>query len=89
MLYYRENEVRHPRLGVVASKCNVKKAVARNRIRRVVKEAFRVQKNRLPSFDVVVIAKLHSLEADNQELFECIKKLFRKLEKQSKRSFSV
>lgn len=89
LLYYRENKVKYPRLGIVASKRKIKKAVSRNRIKRVVKEAFRMQKSRLPSFDVVVIAKLHSLEVDNQELYECIKKLFGKLKKQSKRSFSI
>ncbi|MDE3401276.1 MAG: ribonuclease P protein component [Coxiella burnetii] len=89
LLYYRENEIKHSRLGVVASKRNVRKAVWRNRVRRVVKEAFRIRKKDLPAFDIVVVAKASSVEADNKELYECINKLFTQLEKQSKRSSSV
>ena len=79
LLYYGRNEVKHPRLGVVTSKRNVKKAVWRNRIRRVVKETFRIRKYLLPAFDIVVVAKSPSIKAENKELYECIKKLFAKL----------
>ena len=81
LLYYRKNEVKYPRLGVVASKHSVKKAVWRNRIKRVVKEVFRIQKNQLSAFDMVVIAKPPSIKANNKELYKCIKKLFAKLKR--------
>ncbi|MBW5803036.1 ribonuclease P protein component [Coxiella endosymbiont of Ornithodoros amblus] len=88
-LYYRENEIKHSRLGVVTSKCNVRKAVWRNRVRRVVKEAFRTRKKKLPAFDIVVVAKASSVEVGNKELYQCINKLFTQLERQSKPSSSV
>ena len=45
------------RLGVTVSK-KVGKAVVRNRIRRLVKESFRLQAARLkPGFDIVVVAR--------------------------------
>ncbi len=89
LLYYRENEIKHSRLGVVIGKYNVRKAVWRNRLKRVVKEAFRIRKKGLPAFDIVVVAKASSVEAGNKELYQCINKLFTQLERQSKHSSSV
>ena len=81
VLYYLNNDIGHSRLGVVASKRSVKKAVIRNRVRRIAKEAFRRQKNRLPSFDLIFIAKACANEASNRELHKCINRLFKQLVK--------
>lgn len=79
LLYYLDNDIGHSRLGVVASKRSVKKAVIRNRVRRIVKEAFRKQKNKLPSFDLIFIAKVCVSEASNRELYKCINRLLEQL----------
>lgn len=47
-----------PRLGVVASKKSLRKAVQRNRARRLLREAFRLNRCRVaPGRDVVLIAR--------------------------------
>ena len=46
----------HGRLGISVSKKVSKKAVARNRIKRLVKETFRKQKQQFKDFDIHVIA---------------------------------
>lgn len=81
VLYYLNNDIGHSRLGVVASKRSVKKAIIRNRVRRMVKEVFRRQKNQLPSFDLVFIAKACASEASNRELYKCINRLLEQLVK--------
>lgn len=45
------------RLGIVVAKRNVKLAVARNRIKRLVRETFRQQQQRLNGLDIVVVIK--------------------------------
>ncbi len=42
------------RLGVIISKRNISKAVTRNRIRRIVRESFRVNEKYLGNFDIVI-----------------------------------
>lgn len=53
------------RLGIVVAKKNVKLAVERNRIKRLVRETFRLQQQHLNGLDVVVVIKknfLHDLK---------------------------
>ena len=58
------------RIGVTTTK-RIGGAVKRNRIRRLVKEAFRRQWMTLPSHaDVVVIAKKRVVELDNRAVFK-------------------
>ena len=52
------NERGHPRLGLIFSKKNVRRAVDRNRLKRIVRESIRLQQHRLPSVDIVVLASM-------------------------------
>ena len=45
-----------PRIGIVVPKQCVKKAVCRNRLKRIVRETFRLRKHFLPSLDFVIRA---------------------------------
>lgn len=64
-----------PRLGVVVSKKCSKRAVVRNRLKRGVREVFRLQ---CPQFqgDIVVVARPSAVRALNSELMACLKKVF-------------
>lgn len=52
--YYCRNDFQRPRLGIIVSKRNAKKAVDRNRVKRVIRESFRLYKNKLPNNDYVI-----------------------------------
>ena len=57
------------RLGLAISKRCARKAVDRNRLKRIVRESFRLHQNRLAGTDVVVLCRRGSINASNQRLF--------------------
>lgn len=56
-VYAANNEIGQPRVGLVVSKKVSKKAVIRNRIKRQIRENFRLQQDMLGAIDFVVVAK--------------------------------
>jgi len=52
-----KNNANIARLGLAVPKKNVSSAVERNRIKRIIRESFRLQKNRLKGRDIVVFVK--------------------------------
>ncbi|WWP01345.1 MAG: ribonuclease P protein component [Candidatus Dasytiphilus stammeri] len=55
ILYYYNNSLWHPRIGIAISKKNVKLAHERNRIKRLIRESFRYHKNDLCAMDLVLM----------------------------------
>lgn len=78
-LLAKPNELGHPRLGLAVPKKALKRAVWRNRVKRVAREAFRLKQHQLPNVDIVVIAKKGVGEVPNDELFELLDRLWRTL----------
>lgn len=58
VVYAIENELPFARLGISIGRKKVRRAVARNRIKRLVREAFRLNKGTLPTgIDYVVVPR--------------------------------
>ncbi len=57
------NGLQHPRVGLAVSIKNAGNAVVRNRVRRLVRESFRLAQYDLPAVDIVVAAKFPTREA--------------------------
>jgi len=79
LLLVRENELPHPRIGLVIGKKSVKLAVERNRIKRQLRETFRLHQMELTGWDIVVIARKGLADLDNPELARQFAKLWRRL----------
>ena len=60
------------RLGLAVSKKHCRRATARNRIKRIIRESFRQQQDMLTGLDIVVINRPAATEASNREMFDSL-----------------
>ncbi len=74
-----DNRLTHPRLGLAIAKKEVKSAVVRNRIKRVVRESFRRHRAVMPALDLVVLARRGTAEKDNSELYRSLQRHWSRL----------
>jgi ribonuclease P protein component len=87
-LLARFNDSTNPRLGITLSKKRVKYAHDRNRIKRIIRESFRLQRQTFPNIDIVVVGKSGLDKMSNQELFFLLGKLWKKLTSRCEKSRS-
>ncbi len=77
---YRKNHLSHARLGVIVAKKNTKKAVDRNRIKRIIRESFRLKTElRTKAFDIIVLSKRMTTQQTNVRLFNSLDKIWQKI----------
>lgn len=74
------------RLGLAVSKRNVKLAVHRNLIKRVVRESFRHQARLLPNLSIVLMVRPRVNLLTKSELRQCIDELWQQLAKRAQHS---
>jgi ribonuclease P protein component len=73
------NGLASARLGMSVAARNLKAAVARNRIRRLIRESFRTHQAHLPALDLVIGVRAAVLEADNARIRERLAALWHKI----------
>lgn len=79
LLLARDNGLDHPRLGLVIGKKSVKLSVQRNRLKRLIRDSFRLNQDALAGWDIVVVARKGLGELDNPELTHQFGKLWKRL----------
>lgn len=68
-ILYRSNQKKTARLGLAIAKKNCRKAVARNRLKRIIRESFREHRAALAGIDFVVLNNRDAEHTGNRELF--------------------
>ncbi len=81
MAFVRTNTHEQPRVGMAITKRKVPTAVARNLIKRQIREQFRVKSFQLENKDIVFIVKKSIKDIDSKELKNQINNIFNKIEK--------
>jgi len=76
--YFLPNQVGFPRAGFIVSKKVSKRAVDRNRARRLMREVFRLNKHRLGPYDLIFIARKGILGRKFQDVERDFLRLARK-----------
>ena len=84
LLLARDNNLNHPRLGLVIGEKSVKLSVERNRLRRLIRESFRLNQWSLTGWDVVIIARRGLGEVENPELIQHFGRIWKRLARTNK-----
>ena len=72
MLYARKNRTGTNRVGITVSK-KLGKAVVRNRVRRRIREAYRINEEQFqPGWDIVVVARSRAVDVSFQKLTQSL-----------------
>lgn len=76
-------------VGVSVAKKNVKLSTRRNHCKRMVRESFRLNQHRIGNYHIVIVVKTQAQHATNPELFQCLERLWHKLDRQCATSSSA
>ncbi|ALG66560.1 ribonuclease P protein component [Beggiatoa leptomitoformis] len=82
----RANGFPQARLGLAIAKKQIKLAVMRNRVKRLVRDSFRLHQHTLAGLDCVVLARQNLADIDNSTLLCSLTKHWRVLAAQCKKS---
>ena len=77
-LLARASQNPYPRLGISVAKRQVARAVDRNRLKRVIRESFRMYQQRLIGYDMVVLVYRDCVAKTNRELFTLLEQLWKR-----------
>lgn len=78
----RANDVGGPRLGLAIAARTIGNAIARNRLRRMIRESFRHAQHRLPAADIIVGAKVGARSAPDPLRRQSLSALWTKIASQ-------
>jgi ribonuclease P protein component len=73
------NTLESPRLGLAISRKVARTAVERNRIKRIIRESFRRNRDQLCPLDIVVLGRSDISSQDNGTLSTALEKLWKQL----------
>lgn len=76
------NNLSEPRLGLVVPKKVLKRAVWRNRIKRLVRESFRLSQDTIPNVDLVFLARPGIGGLSNRDISSILNRLWAKISRQ-------
>lgn len=88
LILARKNGKPSPRLGLVIAKKNIRLAVQRNRIKRLIRESYRQHQDLLTGLDIVILARAGLGGMGNSSVSVLLEKLWQDLIRKSNRQDS-
>ncbi|MRI33392.1 ribonuclease P protein component [Endozoicomonas sp. OPT23] len=79
LILARENNLDHPRLGLVIAKKNIRFATGRNRVKRHIRETYRLNQDDLGNLDIVVLARRGLGELESCDINKLLTRQWSKL----------
>ncbi|MEY4588849.1 MAG: hypothetical protein RL497_925 [Pseudomonadota bacterium] len=77
------NKHEKARLGLVIAKKQIKKSHDRNRLKRLIRESFRLQQHKLPVIDAIVLARKGADALSNSEIQVVLHGLWKRINKRA------
>ena len=78
-VFFKTNKLAYSRLGIIIAKRNVHRAVDRNRLKRLIRESFRLHQHRIAGVDIVVVCYRGADSINNVEFIACLEKQWQRL----------
>jgi ribonuclease P protein component len=78
-VFANRNNLTHARLGLSIAKRQIPRAVDRNRIKRIIRESFRLKQAELSNLDIIVTVYSSLLQPDHVGIKSCLNVLWSKL----------
>lgn len=85
LILARCNQLNYPRIGFIISKKNIRQAVKRNHVRRIIRESFRLNQYNIPPLDIIIMARKGLGETRNEDLHSMINRCWNQLKKRSQK----
>ena len=82
------NSLGHARIGLIFAKKNLKLAVQRNRVKRRIRETFRL-KRQLPALDIIILGRQGLAQLDNNQVNLALLDLWQRLERKYSKLQSI
>jgi ribonuclease P protein component len=80
-LLVRLNDQDCPRLGLAIAKKSAKRAVDRNRIKRLLRESFRNRQHQLPPIDIIAMCRPSATKLTNKQILQQLENQWRYMQK--------
>ena len=80
---YCRNDLGYSRLGLAIAKRNIRLAVQRNRLKRIIRQSFHDARQELDGLDIVVMARSNARNATNANLFSSLRDHWQKVARQA------
>ncbi len=86
LILARPSNTGEPRLGLIVAKKHVRHAVGRNQIKRISRETFRLQQQKLPAIDAIVLARRGADSLSKSDLQQILNGLWKRVAKKASSS---
>lgn len=80
LVLYIPNQLTYPRLGIIAGKQHLRRAVDRNRVRRIIRESFRHEMEKLKGLDLIVLIRSSCSTVETKTLRNDIDNLWQSIQ---------